>query len=83
VSSESDNGCYVNLPGARAVAARALDLSLPLATLHAAPGALVSFTVAVSRATPGGLTAVERHPDRHAIDAAIPDADFAARHWNA
>jgi hypothetical protein len=91
-SNGSDNGCYVNLAAARAAAGASFELAVPLRELGAAPGALVSFAVTVSRVTPGGTdggtrartpVAIERHPARSPIDVKVPGADFDGAHWRA
>jgi hypothetical protein len=45
------------------------------------PGQALSFAVVVSQRRPQGMTAIERHPDRHPIDVQVPGPDFAAAHW--
>jgi alpha-amylase/alpha-mannosidase (GH57 family) len=82
-SSGSDNGCYVNHDGVRAAAATALELVVPLSVLGSTPGQLLSFAVVVSRRGAYGMTAIERHPDRHPIDVQVPGPDFDAVHWRA
>ncbi len=85
-ASGSDNGCYVNHAQAKAAVGQGLELSIPAKALGVTPGALVSFTVLVTRPAAGradGAGVVERHPDRHPIDARMPGADFDAAHWRA
>ena len=85
-SNGSDNGCYVNYNGAKAVAGVSLELSVPLRRLGLSPGAVVSFAIAVTRRpSVAGQSpiAVERHPAGRPIEARIPGPDFDAAHWRA
>jgi alpha-amylase/alpha-mannosidase (GH57 family) len=73
--------------GAIVAAATVLEMALPITELWAAARPSpessrdrVAFTVAVSG--PDG-SEVERHPAHHPIEAAMPDAEFEARHWTA
>jgi alpha-amylase/alpha-mannosidase (GH57 family) len=88
-SSESDNGCYVNYAHTRARAGAVLELAVSLKALPAAPGALISFAIAVTRAvqdTHGGpitVVTVERQPERQPISLTAPAPDYDAARWRA
>jgi len=81
ISSESDNGCYVNYAQARAAAGVCLELAVPVAALGLAPGAVLAFTVAVTRRTGGVPVAVDRLPDGYPIRVTVPGPGFDAATW--
>jgi hypothetical protein len=65
--------------GASVAAGSILEIALPLAALGVAPGALITFFVAVGQ----GETEFERHPSDRPIQVNLPDAAFGARLWSA
>ena len=67
-------------PGGRVEIGSIVELAIPLATLGAEAGEAVAFVVTVSDAAG---TELERHPADRAIEAIVPDAQFAARNWTA
>jgi alpha-amylase/alpha-mannosidase (GH57 family) len=67
--------------GAALAAGTILELAVPLADLDSpTPGSAISFFVAVHDKA---HVEVERHPAHRAIEVAVPDPGFAARHWTA
>ena len=66
-------------PGGAAVAAGSiLEIAIPLADLTQAAEKALAFFVAVYDAAGAEL---ERHPSDRAIELALPDEAFGARHW--
>ena len=66
--------------GVRVAAGTVIEAALPFADLGLAPGAGVSFFVAVQDAA--GHEA-ERHPAHRPVDVTVPDERFEARNWTA
>jgi alpha-amylase/alpha-mannosidase (GH57 family) len=66
--------------GARVAAGTILEAALPLANLQGDASGRLAFVVGVSASDHSEL---ESHPARHAIEVAVPDEQFEARHWTA